>query len=208
MNGRATLIAGRLALALLVLAAVGAQLAIHVAAGYSVVSFFSYFTNLSNLFAAAVLTVGATRLARGRAPTRTSDSMRGAAVVNMLVVGLVFSLLLRNVDLGALRPWVNGVLHYVMPVAVALEWVLAPPTARLGRGDAIRWLAFPTAYLAYSLARGALTGWYPYPFLNPATIGGYGHVAAYAVGIFGLFAVLALLVLAVGNARRRPAAPA
>ena len=38
--------------ALLTLAAVGRQLVIHVESGFSVVNFFSYFTNLSNLLAA------------------------------------------------------------------------------------------------------------------------------------------------------------
>jgi hypothetical protein len=54
------------------LAAIARELAIHVGAGYSVVNFFSYFTNLANLFAAGVL--------------------------------------LRDVDLGALRPWINVLL--------------------------------------------------------------------------------------------------
>jgi hypothetical protein len=26
------------------------------------------------------------------------------------------------------------------------------------------WLIYPPCYLAYALARGATTGWYPYPF--------------------------------------------
>ena len=37
------------------------------------------------------------------------------------------------------------------------------------------------------MVRGALAGWYPYPFLDPAN-GGYGTVALYVVAIlaFGL----------------------
>ena len=45
----------RVGLATLALAAIGQQLVIHIGASYSVLNFFSYFTNLSNLFAAVVL---------------------------------------------------------------------------------------------------------------------------------------------------------
>lgn len=97
----------RLLFAALVLVAVGRQLQLHVAAGYDVLNFFSYFTNLSNLFAAGVFIVGA---ATRRAPG-SRDLARYIAVVNMTIVGIVFALLLRNDDLGALLPWVNAVLH-------------------------------------------------------------------------------------------------
>lgn len=108
----------RVGLATLALAAIGQQLVIHIGASYSVLNFFSYFTNLSNLFAAVVLllSVFSPPFQRGDA----GDVVRYLSTVNMAVVGLVFAVLLRDVDLGALLPWVNFVLHYVMPVAVAL----------------------------------------------------------------------------------------
>lgn len=56
----------RVALALLVLAAIGWQLRLHLAASYSALNFFSDFTNLSNLFAACVLPA-ATRSGGSRA---------------------------------------------------------------------------------------------------------------------------------------------
>jgi hypothetical protein len=60
-------------------------------------------------------------------------------------------------------------------------------------------LAFPSAYLAYVILRGADTGWYPYPFLNPAHVGGYAGVAAYALGIAATFVLAAWALLTVGN---------
>ena len=61
---------------------------------------------------------------------------------------------------------------------------------------------FPLAYLAYALVRGT-AGWYPYPFLNPANVGGYGGVAAYAVGIALTFFVGGWVLLALGNKLKR-----
>ena len=186
----------RLALGLLAFAAIGRQLAVHLRLGFSVVNFFSYFTNLANLFAAGVLVAGALR-------AEPSAAVRGAAVTYMAVVGVVFAVLLRNVDLGSLLPWVNTVLHTVMPVVVAVEWIALPPSARIDTPQIVTWLAFPLLYLVYVLARGAAVGWYPYPFLAPATAGGYVGVAAYVLAILGVFAGSGWAIVAIANARRR-----
>lgn len=186
--------APRLLLALLTLAAIGTQLRLHLGASYSAINFFSYFTNLSNLFAACVLLA----TAFAHAPAARLDLLRYLSTVNMVIVGIVFSVLLRNVDLGALLPWVNVVLHYVMPAAVLLDWLLQPPSARLGMKHLAVALIFPVAYLAWSLARGASAGWYPYPFLDPAHAGGTA-AAAYCFGIAALFLVAGWMLLAPGR---------
>src|SRR6202043_724383 len=92
-------------------------------------------------------------------------------------------LLLRQVDLGSLRPWVNGVLHVVTPCVVVVDWLAAPPRKKLDSHILLRLLIFPTVYLAYVLIRGSQVGWYPYPFLNPARPGGYRGVVGYAAAI-------------------------
>jgi hypothetical protein len=191
-------------LALLTLTAIGLQLLIHIGASYDVLNFFSYFTNLSNLFAAIVLLWSATiRASRARA----LDVARFLSAVNMAVVGIVFVVLLRDADLGALRPWVNVVLHYVMPVAVVLDWLIRPPRFALAGRDLGLALLFPAVYLVYVLLRGAGMGWYPYPFLDPANVGGYGGVAVYSLGIFATFLVVGSVLFALGNrlARDTPA---
>jgi len=188
---------------LVTLVAVGWQLSIHVRMGFNVVNFFSYFTNLSNLFAAFVLLLTAFRLLPGHATSASSDRLRAVSTVNMAVVGIVFALLLRNVDLGSLLPWINAWLHYVMPCAVVLDWLLQPPRAKLGGRQLLAIQVFPIAYLVYVLVRGSGTGWYPYPFLDPANVGGYGGVAAYAAGIALTFFVGGWLLLALGNRLNR-----
>jgi hypothetical protein len=191
----------RLAFALLTLAAIGWQLVLHLRAGHDPVNFFSYFTNLSNLLAALVLLAAASSLAFTQQPG--FDLLRGAAAVQMALVGLVFGALLRDADLGDLRPWVNTVVHMVMPVVVVADWLLAPPRSRLRPRHLAAVLVFPALYLAYTLTRGALVGWYPYPFLNPARVGGPGGVALYAAGITLGFVVVGGLLFALGNRLRR-----
>lgn len=187
----------RLFFAILALAAIGQQLMLHIGASFSVVNFFSYFTNLSNLLAAIVLLISVFGNSMIGAATR--DLLRYASVVNMTVVGLVFAALLRNVDLGGLLPWVNFVLHYVMPVVIVLDWLLQPPAAKLQAKHLGIVFVFPALYIAYVVLRGASMGWYPYPFLNPANVGGYGSVALYALGITITFLLAGWALLSIGN---------
>jgi FAR-17a/AIG1-like protein len=185
----------RLLFGLLTLVAIASQLVIHVRMGANVVNFFSYFTNLSNLLAAGILLL----TAGARAMPAWIDRVRVISAMNMAVVGIVFTLLLRSEDLGALQPWVNFVLHDLMPCVVVLDWLLDPPSTRSGVRNLLQFLAFPAAYLAYSLLRGAQTGWYPYPFLNPSRVDGYGGVTVYAVGITMIFLVVGWILVALGN---------
>ena len=183
------------------LTAIGVQLYRHISFHYSVVNFFSYFTNLSNIFAAFVLITGGVLTYRSVRSARY-DYIRGASVLCMAVVGIVFSLLLRSEDLGTLLPWVNFVLHYLMTVAVVVLWFVLPPRTRLTARSTFGWLIVPTCYLMYSLVRGAQTDWYAYPFLNPSKVGGYLGVTGYCVGILILFIGLGWLLARLIAGRR------
>jgi hypothetical protein len=133
--------------------------------------------------------------------------VRGASVVAMAVVGIVYGVLLRNEDLGSLMPWVNIVVHYVMPVAVVVDWFIWPPRAPLVPRQVGYWLLYPLAYLVYTFARGASLGWYPYPFLDPARAGGTFAVALYCLAIFVVFVVIGWVLNSVaGVLKRRTAA--
>lgn len=202
MTSRVAAIAFRLFFAALSLFAVGYQLfAVHVAKGYDVVNFFSYFTNLSNIFISVVFIISAVRLIRDRTDATASDvAIRGAAVVYIAFVGLVFNTLLQGVELGDLAPWVNVICHMILPIAGLVEWLVWPPRRRIPLATAFWWLSFPAVYTVYSLARGAITGFYPYPFFNPGAVGGYGGVALYCAGMLIGFLVLALLTRWAGNA--------
>ena len=192
--------------AALTLAAILTQLADLAAAGtLNLVSYFSYFTIDSNLIAATVLLIGA---ARWRSePSRRFDLVRGAAVVYMSVTGIVFTLLLSNTDVDTAIPWVNTVVHELMPIVIVADWLLDPPRDRLTLRQGLLWLTFPLAWIAYTLIRGALVGLYPYPFLDPAN-GGYGSVLVYSIAILGLMTIVCWLTVVLGNAagsdRRSP----
>ncbi|PWD51323.1 hypothetical protein C8046_12285 [Serinibacter arcticus] len=185
------------------LAGVVTQLVIAIRTDFGLVNFFSYFTTLSNLFGSVVLVVGAVQLLRKRPGGPGWEAVRGASVVYLAFVGIVFNTLLVGADLGGLLPWVNVVHHMLLPLIVVLDWILLPPRTPVSLRTAMLWVAVPVVYTIYSVLRGAATGFYCYPFFNPGAVGGYGGVAAYCAGLLVAFVLLAVLVRGVGNARRR-----
>jgi len=183
--------------ALLALTAIGYDVA--AGPGVSDGDYFSYFTVLSNLFAVSILLHGALRPAHTR--SRTVELLRGAAVVYILTTGIVYLLLLSGH--APTYPWVNAILHYLMPVAVTFDWLSDPPSVRLDpERTPVMWMAFPLLYVLYTLARGAIVDWYPYLFVNPHRNGGYllvaGDCLAVGIGIAGLTATTTWA----GNRRR------
>jgi hypothetical protein len=204
MSKRLALVTIRLAFGILDLVAITAQVT-HLANHRSLdlFNFFSYFTILSNVFATFVLIIGSLYLLRKRKPSHTEDMVRNAAVLYMAVTGIVYAALLSGQNLGLLMPWVNDILHKVMPVVVVADWLYQPARTKLKIKQSPLLLIFPVIYLAYSLIRGSIIGWYPYPFLNPGKAGGYVGVAFYCAGILVLFFALSWLLMYTGNKLKR-----
>ncbi len=157
----------RIGLGLLGASAVVTQLFYNSQLGFSIVNFFSFFTIESNILAAVLLLIAGIIGLGGK--RREIDYIRGAATLYMSMTGIIYVLLLAGseVTLQTTLPWVNMVLHYIMPVAVLLDWLLYPPKKSISYSKALLWLLFPVIYVIYSFIRGSFVGWYPYPFLNP-----------------------------------------
>jgi hypothetical protein len=99
----------------------------------------------------------------------------------MTVTGLVYAFLIAPVagDVGVPEPWIDWCIHILGPIALVVDWVTDPPPVRLPVESLWIWLVFPAVYLGYSLIRGPIVDWYPYPFLDPSG-GGYGSVAGWS----------------------------
>ena len=162
----------------------------------------SYFTIQSNLLVA----VTAVQLARD--PLRDGRwwrPVRAAALVGITVTGLVHFMLLRPLlDLHGASWAADKLLHMVVPVLAVVGWLLAGPRPRAPWRDALTALAWPVAWLAWTLVVGAVTGWYPYPFLDVGAEGA-GSVAVTCVGVTVLFLALAGVLSWLD--RRMPPAP-
>ena len=170
------------------------------------VNFFSFFTIDSNILAAIAFILGAISYINGRT-TQSITGLRGAALIYMTVTGVVYVLLLSGLEesLQTAIPWVNFVLHYLFPIVVIADWFIDRPTQRVSFRTAALWLIFPIVWFVYTLIRGPIVGWYPYPFLNPAN-GGYGQVAITCIIITLFFCILCVLAVLVSENRGNRAA--
>ena len=192
----------RLFFAFLALIALIAQLMQSIGAQRSTINFFSYFTILSNMIAVAVLLwVAFTPEAKLGETSR--DLIRGAPVLYLAVTGVVFALLLSDQPLVTV-PFSNTVLHKLMPVVMVVDWILDPPQTSISfRQATFWWLIYPVVWLIYTMIRGAIIGWYPYPFMNPSVMGGYGPVLGILVGIILGASVFILAIIWIGRGARR-----
>lgn len=159
-----------------------------------------FYTILTNIGAALVAT--AIALASGSALARPRARLMAATSITM--VGIVYSVALRNVwNPTGLQKLADILLHDAAPLLWLALW-FAAPHPRL-RWSEIGWAVVPPAlYCAYSLARGTADGWYAYWFLNPAEQSAAELFVSISVLICG-FAVVAVAFVAVDRwlGRRR-----
>lgn len=66
----------------------------------------------------------------------------------------------------------------------------------------MRWTGVPLVYFVYALARAALDGFYPYPFIDVSQLG-WSRVLVNAVGMLSAFLIVGLLFVAIGRAMSR-----
>ncbi len=170
-------------------------------------NFFSFFTIQSNLIGAAVFMYGALAMPR---PSLPWDLVRGGAAMYLTTTFFVYGILLSGLEesLQTTEPWVNTVLHQIFPVVIVGDLLIRPLANALTFRYALSWAVYPLAYLGYTLTRGQIVDWYPYPFLNPDEVGGYLGVAAYCVAILIGFLLFAVAVVWVSNHLRLLVQPA
>jgi hypothetical protein len=165
----------------------------------TVITFFSFFTILTNILTASVFTAVAFYSKHGWGKWLCRPSVQAATAVYIAIVGMVYQLLLRQLWNPQGAQWVADVLlHSMVPVGYVVYWLLFAPRAGLSWKDSVTWLIYPGVYLVYVLARGAVSGLYPYPFVDVNVLG-YGGVLARSGLLMLVFLGMGLLVVAVGR---------
>ena len=119
--------------------------------------------------------------------------------MSMIMVGLVYhTILAHNFTFSGLRWWVDMALHSILPALMLWFWLMETSRNDPRGGQPLWWLSWPAAFAVYALLRGALTGRYPYPFLNLDTLGA-GTVALNMAGLLAAFAAIAYALNAIGR---------
>ena len=129
----------------------------------------SFFTIQSNLL---VLAVAITLVINPLRDGRLWRIIHLDALLGIIITGLVFDLvLIHYVHPSGWQLVATIGFHYIAPWATLLGWILFGPHPRIDPAT-IGWaLLWPIAWIAYTFIHGAITGWYPYPFLDADDLG-------------------------------------
>lgn len=166
---------------------------------------FCFFTIQSNVI------VGVTSLLLGLDPTRSStifNAFRLTGVAAIALTGLVYHSVLRGLfDLESWALVADHVIHTIVPVMGVSGWLIFGPRGRTSSRVAKLAVIFPVCWLFFTLVRGEIIHFYPYPFVDVLHLG-YGRVAVNCVWVAVLYLGMAsgLTVLDGWLARVRGAA--
>jgi hypothetical protein len=169
------------------------------AVGASSVKFFSFFTILTNILAAAALLAPLIAPRSWLGEYLSGPGVRTAIAGYIIIVGAVYYLLLRGLgNREGLSLMLEWMLHYVTPPLFVIDWALFVPKRNVDWRVGFAALGFPLAYAAWILVHGALTGWYPYPFLDVDELG-YPRTLVNIAGLIAIFLALEVTLVAIGR---------
>jgi hypothetical protein len=162
----------------------------------AIITYFSFFTILTNLLVAVALTISLCAPNSSWGGFFLRPVVTSAIAVYIAMVAAGYSLLLRHLwDPEGLQKTVDFLLHDAVPVMYVVYWLIFRPKGRLPWKSVLLWLIYPLAYLFCVLVRGALSGRYPYPFIDAAKLG-YFRVFSNAVMLLCTLVGAGLLAVA------------
>jgi len=160
---------------------------------------FAFFTIQANLLVGATTLLLAIRLDRS---SLLFGTFRLIGLVAITVTGIVYHVALSGLlALAGFHQLANQLVHTVVPVLAVAGWLIAGPRGQATARAA--WLSplYPLAWLAFTLIRGAVVHWYPYPFVDVTKLG-YAKTALNCFWVSLLF--LGLAAAAAALDRRLP----
>lgn len=136
------------------------------------VRYFSFFTIITNVLVALALTLPWLAPESRAGQFFDRPSVRTAILAYIIIVAVIYHYLLAK--LWNPQGWqllADTIEHVVTPALYVIDWVLFVPKGTVKWKSAVVWLGYPLVYAAYSLIHGAVTGFYPYPFINVSNLG-------------------------------------
>ena len=163
--------------------------------------YFAFFSINTSILAGIVLALSGLALLQGKDESERLHTFRLIATVSMIIVGVVYHALLGDSavdprDVGYAWPVLpNLIIHTYAPILIVVDYLLSIKGYKPSWKKAWWVVVYPLAWLAFSLVRGLLDGWWPYWFINPNSEGGVIGMLTYVLIIAAAFIALGFIVL-------------
>jgi hypothetical protein len=164
----------------------------------------TYFTILSNIVVAVVMTMLIVRPGTFRRPDATGSAWRALRLDSLfmiMITGLVYNLLLAE---GGKTGWdllSNTLIHWIVPLLTPIVWLIAGPRGLITFRTIALALILPLAWASFAIVRGLVVGAYPYSFLDVSS-DGLGPVVVFIAVIMVFAVALSLVLMAVDSGLR------
>lgn len=167
---------------------------------------FTYYTILSNVLVVCFTGVLLYKMYQDYDYAMTSTTLlrlKGAVTIAILLTFLVYHFMLA--PLATPEKYYrldNFLVHYIVPIAFFLDWILFDKRGVYEKLDALYWCVIPFVYSIFALIKGyvfqieipgQVNSPYPYFFLNVDKFG-FSGVFAYMFGILAFYLVLGFLL--------------
>jgi hypothetical protein len=180
----------------------------NITATTAVINYISFYTITTNILVALACTLPLTAPSSGAGKFFSRAAVQSGVALSIMVVGITYSLLLRNLwNPQGGQKIADVLLHDAVPLLYTIYWFLFVPKGVLQWKNVPYWLIYPLVYIIYTLIRGGFTGRYPYPFLDVVQLG-YSKMFVNAGFMTLGFVVLGLLLVAINRLLARKTATA
>ncbi|WP_345751227.1 Pr6Pr family membrane protein [Microbacterium rhizophilus] len=169
----------------------------------------TYLTTVTNAILLGYLVVGVWTMWVRRSPDLPAPRLRGAIVTWMVFIGVIAHSMLENWanpfdavfvpdPAAALQGIALLIAHYVLPVAILLDWLLFGPRGQTIWRDLLWWPLYPLAYGVITILRAIwlpeVANRIPYPFMQPVHENWLGVLVSLLPMILAVVAIGALVI--------------
>jgi len=168
-----------------------------------IIRFISYMTIQVNIMIALRFITSLAFIDSAVGKFLAKPSAQTALFVYIFVVGISYHFLLADIWNPIGWQYVaDKLLHYTMPIIYCLYWIIFGDKRLQPVANVFVWLLYPVTYFVYSLCRGMISNFYPYPFIDANELG-YGLVFRNGVGLLICYLILGLILLFMNNRSRK-----
>ncbi|MBY8984167.1 MAG: Pr6Pr family membrane protein [Candidatus Lokiarchaeota archaeon] len=141
----------------------------------SVLPWFNVFKSFSyqtNLIITIWLTLAIVWHNKPESLERITGLLKGAFTMYITITFVVFAVLLSPFSQPTgFAAFNNLVIHYIIPIAFIVDWVLTETKMRYKWSYLPYWILYPLCYIVFAVIHGTFTGNYVYYFLDISALG-------------------------------------